>query len=97
MLQTTSVEVTMIIADTGFWLALLNRRDRWNSRAKEAMSELQEPLITTLPVITETTYLLSQRTNVEKAIQFLEDAHSGWFDVFVLQQAHFGNLVKWRC
>ena len=35
----------MIIADTGFWLALANRRDRFDLSAKQALEEIQEPLI----------------------------------------------------
>lgn len=83
----------MIMVDTGFWLALFNRRDRWNPRAKEVMAQLEEPLITTLPVITETAYLLSQRSGLVKAIEFLEDAHRGWFKVFEIQRAHFGRMA----
>lgn len=83
----------MVIADTGFWLALLNRRDRWNSRAKAMISQLEEPLVTTLPVVTETVYLLSQRVNMDKAIEFMDSAHQGWFEVFAIQPPHFGRMA----
>ena len=83
----------MIIADTGFWLALLNRRDNWHSRAKEVMSQLEEPLITTLPVITEAAYLLSQRSGFDKSIGFIEDANQGQFDIFEIRREHFGRMA----
>jgi predicted nucleic acid-binding protein len=41
----------MIIADTGFWLALANRRDQHHVAATRALDELREPLITTWPVL----------------------------------------------
>lgn len=44
----------MIIADTGFWVALANRRDRHHELAKARLSELAEPLVSTWPVVTET-------------------------------------------
>jgi len=37
----------MIIADTGFWLAIANRRDQHHSVAVNCMDALGEPLITT--------------------------------------------------
>ncbi len=36
----------MIIADTGFWLALANDRDQYHQQAKQALSRVNEPLIT---------------------------------------------------
>jgi len=83
----------MIIVDTGFWLALFNSRDHWHPRAKAFMSQLEEPLITTLPVITETAYLLSQRSGLDNAIEFIEDAHRGQFDVFDIGQGNFGRMA----
>jgi uncharacterized protein len=47
----------MIIADTGFFVALGNQTDRNHSAAIQFLEFLQEPLITTYPVITETCYL----------------------------------------
>lgn len=44
----------MVIADTGFWLALANRRD-----AFQALADLREPLISTWPVMTEACHLLA--------------------------------------
>ena len=48
----------MIIADTGFFLALFNVNDRFHPDAIRVLNELSESLITTHPVITETCYLL---------------------------------------
>ncbi len=43
----------MMIADTGFWVALLNRHDDFHQQAKACAVQIHEPLITTLPVMTE--------------------------------------------
>ena len=37
----------MIIVDTGFWLALANKKDTHHALAVEVFAGIQEPLITT--------------------------------------------------
>lgn len=61
----------MVIADSGLWLALHDRDDRYHRRALRCLEALTEPLITTWPVITETAYLLSTRLSVGSAVVFL--------------------------
>ncbi len=39
----------MIIADTGFWVAILDRRDNLHQKVRACAAQIQEPLITTLP------------------------------------------------
>ncbi len=63
----------MIIADTGFWIALFNRRDAYHTLTKQCLPLLMEPLVTTLPVITETCYLLQQQVGVTYAVAFLRE------------------------
>ena len=67
----------MILADTGFWLALANRRDRHHSAAARALDEVNEPLITTWPVMTETCYLLASRLGVDAELAFVRSAMGG--------------------
>lgn len=50
----------MIIADTGYWLALSNRNDKYHKVAIKITENLEEPLITTLPVITEVCHFLAK-------------------------------------
>ena len=71
----------MILADTGFWLALANRRDHFHQRAATALAELSEPLVTTWPVLTETCYLLLHRLGSQAQQQFLEGADAGAFQL----------------
>ncbi|WP_257797996.1 hypothetical protein [Nostoc edaphicum] len=35
----------MIIVDTGFWLALIDKKDTHHERAKQALKQYNEPLI----------------------------------------------------
>jgi predicted nucleic acid-binding protein len=61
----------MVIADSGFWIALFNRSGIYHSVASHTMSTLDAALVATLPVVTEVTYLLLRRVNIAKAIEFL--------------------------
>lgn len=71
----------MIIADTGFWVALANRNDAHHDRAKTALAGVREPLVTTLPVVTETCHLLLTRLNVRAQLGFIENWSAGAFRV----------------
>lgn len=78
----------MVIADTGFWLALSNRRDAHHELAVERLRELREPLITTWPVVTETCYLLLARIGVAEQRAFLDGYSAGAFEMFDLRREH---------
>lgn len=62
----------MIIADTGFFLAVANRRDRWHQRATDVLTDLSEPLITTWLVVGEASHLFLRRLGLEAQLRFLE-------------------------
>ena len=64
----------MVLADTGYWLALANRRDRWHQAAVAATRDLEEPLLVTWPVLTETCYLLLSRLGSLAQTRFLQQA-----------------------
>jgi predicted nucleic acid-binding protein len=83
----------MIIADTGFWLALANRKDQYHQLAINKLNQLKEPLITTHPVITETCYLLLNKLGNYAQCSFIEMWESGAFQVFELNQSH-ANRIK---
>ncbi len=84
----------MIIADTGFWLALANSRDRHHSAAVRAMDRLSEPLITTWPVIGETCHLLANRLSVDSEVAFLASAARGAFHIFALETSHLPRVLE---
>ena len=72
----------MIIADTGFWLALANRRDRYHQVSVAALAKVREPLITTWPVMTETCHLLMARLGVDAQVAFMRSARDGAFQIY---------------
>lgn len=76
----------MIIADTGFWLALANRRDTHHLRAQKVLSTLAEPLVTTWPVMTETCHLLANRLAPDAARRFLRSERNGGFEVHGIER-----------
>lgn len=82
----------MIIADTGFWLALANRRDRYHDAAKKALERIREPLVTTWPVMTETCHLLAARLGVPSEVTFVERARAGAFEIFALETSHLERV-----
>ncbi len=62
----------MILTDTGFWVALINQRDKHHAQAVQFMATCKEPLITTWPVITEVCYLLGRELGVASQRAFLQ-------------------------
>jgi uncharacterized protein len=78
----------MIIADTGFWLALANDRDQYHQQAKQALSQVNEPLITTWCVVTETCYLLLTRMGNFAQVSFLNSLSTDQIELFDLQHQH---------
>ncbi|TVR67355.1 MAG: PIN domain-containing protein [Candidatus Competibacteraceae bacterium] len=84
----------MIIADTGFWVALFNRRDDLHRQAKACAAQIQEPLITTLPVMTEVYYLLQTRCGHQRSVEFLLAQQEGLFQIFALGESELPQLDK---
>ena len=90
----------MIIADTGFWLALANARDTYHKRAKAALARHRGPFITTWPVVAETCHLLVARLSQDAAIAFVRSAVLGAFEIFPLEPSHLPRveqlMIKYR-
>jgi predicted nucleic acid-binding protein len=84
----------MILTDTGFWLALANSRDRHHAQAKRALSALDEPLVTTWPVMTETCHLLVARLGERSARAFVDSAAKGAFEIFDLSRDHLPRIAE---
>ncbi len=73
----------MVIADTGFWLALISPTDRFHSAAVDASEALKgERLVTTWPVMAETTHLMLHRLGSSSMLSFVSAAGAGAFDIF---------------
>ena len=74
----------MVLTDTGFWFAFFNKKDRYHRQAIAVMQHLDEGLITTWPVMTETSYLLGKTLGVQSQINFIGALKSDWVSVFDL-------------
>lgn len=84
----------MIIADTGFFIALGNKKDNFHDQAKQQLKVLREPLITTYPVIVETSYLLFKRYGSEKQFLFLRQLIQGNIQIFQLNNHHLQRMLE---
>lgn len=72
----------MVIADTGFWLALANLQDRDHRGAVSALTALgSEPLIVTWPVMTETCHMLLRRLGNLAQERFIKSHACGAYRV----------------
>ena len=72
----------MILADSGFWIALGNRRDRHHEAARSALERYSgEGFVSTWPVLTEVTHLLSARVGVAQCVAFVDSIAHGACDI----------------
>jgi predicted nucleic acid-binding protein len=74
----------LVIADTGFWYALINKHDNFHKDALAALRNVDATLISTCPVVTETSYLLQSRLGQSAAIKFLRMHGESFYDVYDL-------------
>jgi predicted nucleic acid-binding protein len=84
----------VIIADTGFFVALANSADDDHEIAVDALDGLTEGLITTWPVVTETTHLLATRLGTQSLLSFVAGARAGAFSLFELTVTHWPRLEE---
>lgn len=69
----------MVIADTGFFIALANSADRYHDAVCKLREEVNEPLICTWPVLTETCHILLNLLGPFAAVGFMRSAAAGAF------------------
>ena len=81
----------MILTDTGFWYAFFNSKDKHHLKSVDVMQNLDEELITTWPVITETSYLLGKALGVPSQLCFLSALESDYIEISELSTQ---NLIR---
>ena len=75
----------MILADSGYWVALSNRRDHHHVRAAACAARYaNERLVITWSVLTEAHYLIATRVGSQQAMQFIRNTHAGACDLIDL-------------
>jgi len=68
----------VILADSGFWIALGNRRDNYHQIASAALKRwASEGFVTTWPVLTEVTHLLVTRVGIHQSLIFMDAVVQG--------------------
>ena len=72
----------MIIADTGFWIALADKKDKHYQEADDFAKTTTEKLISTYPVITEVCHILLKRQGVKAQLNFIKMYQLGAFEIF---------------
>ena len=76
----------MIITDSGFWVALVNPEDKYHQIAINALAKINEPLITTYPVMTEVCHLLLKRRGTKSMLAFMDSYQQNAFSIFQMEQ-----------
>ncbi|MFT4099422.1 MAG: PIN domain-containing protein [Burkholderiaceae bacterium] len=82
----------MILADSGYWIALFDRDDRHHARAVEVSRDLREQLVLTWPVLTETVYFLGARYGSDAVQRFLELGEHGGYRIHPLNEHDLPRL-----
>lgn len=84
----------LVIADSGYWVALGNPKDRHHERALHLFKTLDAMPITTWPVITEVCHLLSIRVGQNAQQAFIQSLEKGASRLFQLNNDHFGQIQQ---
>jgi len=84
----------MLIADTGFFYALADRSDRHHARAVEVLHGIAEPLVSTWPVLTETTLLMNLRLSAQVAPRFLASVADGFCAIHPVEAAQIRRISE---
>ena len=82
----------MIAVDTGVFLALADRSDRWHRSAQAAIETLTEGWVTTWPVITEACHLLRTRLEAKAVFDLIDDVADGGIELWNPSPAHAAKL-----
>ncbi|NOQ37144.1 MAG: PIN domain-containing protein [Methylococcaceae bacterium] len=83
-----------IIADTGFWVALANHKDKYHSQAKKCYQLYHPRLITTDYVMAETCHLLLREINAGAQVKFLKAYQIDAFEVFDFKKQYLPRLIE---
>lgn len=86
----------IIIVDTGFFLALVNKKDEFHQSAKKLFQSLVDDneFITTWCVATETCYLLQERVGIDAPRSFINKIATGKLIVFDLKPVHCPRIEE---
>ncbi len=84
----------MVLSDTGFWYAFFNPKDKFHPHSLAVMKRLDEGLITTWPVITETCYLLGKALGSRSQLRFLQALDASYVEVYQIYPKHLPQIQR---
>jgi uncharacterized protein len=85
----------MVIADTGFWVALYNRRDRYHRAALAAAEQHEtEGFVTTHVVVAEACHLLYRREHAAVMLQLIEALRDGPVEILDLRTDDLPKIAR---
>jgi uncharacterized protein len=85
----------LILADTGFFVALVVLSDRHHAAAiAAARKHADEGLLTTWPVLTEAFHLIQRIGDADLAQRWLRGIEAGAAKVFDLNAAHLARMLE---
>ena len=82
----------MIAVDTGFLYALVDRSDAWHERAKAMAPTATDGWVTTWPVLTEATHLMTRWLGPEFAGALMDDVAGGGIMVWEPSEPQLGRI-----
>jgi uncharacterized protein len=82
------------LIDTGFLLALWNRRDIHHARAIQHAELVIQPAIICAPVLVELFYLLKERVNYNAAVMGFERLQAGGFRIEQLTSDDMSRMLE---
>ncbi|WP_262984353.1 type II toxin-antitoxin system VapC family toxin [Nostoc sp. 'Peltigera membranacea cyanobiont' 210A] len=72
----------------------MDKKDTHHERAKQALKQYNERLITTWSVVTETCYLLLTRKGVDAEIIFINTLQEELFTIFNFKLHHTARIIE---
>ena len=81
-----------IIADSGFWIGLIDDHDRHHGQICQFLRSLNTGLITTFPVVTEVCHLLLKRVGSHGELAFIRALQRSSVEVFSLQSSYLPRM-----
>jgi len=82
----------VLIVDTGFLFALVDRRDTWHARAAALAGTAAEGWITTWPVLTEACHLFQRHLGSAFASDLMADVADGGLEVWELPDRQWPQI-----
>ncbi len=84
----------MIIIDTGFLIALADRRDRRHANALQWKDSAADGWTTTWPVIAEAYYMISERLSQDAALDLLKECENGSISIWDIPTPQLPSMRK---